>query len=181
LGAGFGFNAGPQGNQSNTQQFQGGSGNLGFPQASQGGQGSFPPQENFNSRGGFAGNAARRGGQGSGNQRNFKNTNFRGGRPTYKARANNNLGGAGVNSKASAGSSGLDHSKANLGESSSTNVSAGMTFRLKARRKRRKSRAIAVVAMAIFCLSAIQFYVSIVSRLGTIQMIAIFSQPLNLS
>jgi hypothetical protein len=68
LGARFGFNAGPQGNQSNTQQFQGGSGNLGFPQASQGSQGSFPPQENFNSRGGFAGNAARHGGQGSGNQ-----------------------------------------------------------------------------------------------------------------
>jgi hypothetical protein len=43
LRAGFGFNAGPQGNQ-NLQQLQGGSGNLGFPQASQGGQGSFPPQ-----------------------------------------------------------------------------------------------------------------------------------------
>jgi hypothetical protein len=77
LGAGFGFNAGPQGNQTNIQQFQGGSGNLGFQQVSQGGQGSFPPQENFNSGVVFAGNAARRGGQGNGNQRNFKNSNFR--------------------------------------------------------------------------------------------------------
>jgi hypothetical protein len=56
----FGFNAVPQGNQ-NLQNLQGGSGNLGFPQASQGEQGSFPPQE-FNSGGGFVGNAPRRGG-----------------------------------------------------------------------------------------------------------------------
>jgi hypothetical protein len=138
LGAGFGFNARPQGNQNNIQQFQGESGNLGFPQVSQGGQGSFPPQENFNSVGGFAGNAARCGGQGNGNQRNFKNSNFRGGRPTYKARANNSLGGAGVNSKASAGSSGLHHSKANLGESSSTNVSAGNDIQVEGKKKAKK-------------------------------------------
>jgi hypothetical protein len=111
-GAGFGFNAGPPGNQINSQQVQGGSGNLGFPQILQGGQGAFPPQENLNAGGGFAGNAPRRGGQGGGNQRNFRNPNYRGGRPAFKARTSNNT-------KAVAGALGLDHSKSNLGEGSS--------------------------------------------------------------
>jgi hypothetical protein len=64
-GAGFGFNAGPQGNKNNFQQFQGRNGNFANPQASQGGQGPIPPQENFNAGGGFAGNGPRRGGQGN--------------------------------------------------------------------------------------------------------------------
>jgi hypothetical protein len=121
--AGFGFNAGPQGNQI-IQRPQGGSGNLGFPQVAQGGQGSFPPQE-FNLGGGFVGNAPRHGGQGNGNQRFAKSNNYRGGRPNYRARGNPNQGASGSNAKNQAGSYGLDHKKTNLGESSSTNASGG--------------------------------------------------------
>jgi hypothetical protein len=134
--AGFGFNAGPQGNQ-NPQFPQGGSGSLGFPHASQGGQGSFPLQE-FNSGGGFAGNASRRGGQGNGNQRYAKNSNYRGGRPNYRARGNTSQGGSGSNAKEPAGSSGLDHKKANHGESSSTNVSGGNIENLSEGKKKAK-------------------------------------------
>jgi hypothetical protein len=119
--AGFGFNAGPQGNQ--LQQFQGGNGNSAFPQTSQGSLGFTLPQENFNAGGGFAGNGPRRGGQGNGNQRQYKNSNYRGGRPSYRARSNNNRG---AETGDSAGSSGLAHKKANLGESSSANVSGGI-------------------------------------------------------
>jgi hypothetical protein len=56
-----------------------------------------------------------------------------------------------------------------------------MTLWLKGKRKRKRSRAIAVAAMAIFSLNAPQSYVSIVSRLGIIQMTATFSQPPNLN
>jgi hypothetical protein len=43
-----------------------------------------------------------------------------------------------VNSKASAGTAGLDHSKANLGESSATNVSAGNDTQAKGKKKAKK-------------------------------------------
>jgi hypothetical protein len=56
-----------------------------------------------------------------------------------------------------------------------------MTIRLNGKRKRKRSHAIAVAAMAIFSLNAPQSYVSIVSRLGIIQMTATFSQPPNLN
>jgi hypothetical protein len=65
--AGFGFNAGPQGNQ--FQQLQGGNGTNAFPQATQGGLGFAQPQSNFASEGSFPESGTRRGSQGNGNHR----------------------------------------------------------------------------------------------------------------
>jgi hypothetical protein len=62
---------------------------------------------------------------GSGGQRYAKNSNYRGGRPNYRARGNSSQEGSGTNAKEPASSSGLDHKKANHGESSSTNASGG--------------------------------------------------------
>jgi hypothetical protein len=115
--AGFGFNAGPLSNS--FQQLQGGNGTNVFPQASQGGLGFAPSQGNFTNGGGFAESGNRRGGQGNGNQRQFRNTNYRGGRNSYKPRSNSNRG----TDFGDAGTSGLAHKKANQGENPSANVS----------------------------------------------------------
>jgi hypothetical protein len=120
--AGFGFNAGPQGNQ--FQQFQGGNGNNAFPQPSQGGLGFAPPHSNFATGGGFSECGTQRGGQGNGNQCQSRNSNYRGGRNSYKPRSNTNRG---ADFGDSAGTSGLAHKKANLGESSPANAPGGST------------------------------------------------------
>jgi hypothetical protein len=118
--AGFGFNAGPQSNS--FQQLQGGNGNNAFPQPSQGGLG-FAPSQNFTTGGGFSESGNRRGGQGNGNQRQFRNSNYRGGRNSYKPRSNSNRGADFGDS----GTTGLAHKKANQGESTSANATGGST------------------------------------------------------
>jgi hypothetical protein len=86
-----------------------------------------------------------------------------------------------VNSRAAAGTSGMDHSKANRGESSATNVSAGNDTQAEGKKKAKRSPVIDVAAVDIYSSNALPSFVSIVSRLVTTQRIATFSQHLNLS
>jgi hypothetical protein len=127
--AGFGFNAGPQGSQ--LQQFQGGNGNIAFPQPAR----FAPSQNNFAAGGGFTESSLWRGGQGSGNQRQSRNSNYRGGRNSYKPRSNFNRG---AEFGDSAGTSGLAHKKANQGESSSANALGGSIDTLAEGKKKAK-------------------------------------------
>jgi hypothetical protein len=120
--AGFGFNAGPLSNM--FQQLQGGNGSAAFPQPSQGGLGFASSQNNPNTAGGFAGNGPRRAGQGNGNQRQFRSSNYRGGRNSYRNKSSSNRS---AESGDTAGNSSLAHKKANPGESSSANASGGFT------------------------------------------------------